>query len=88
MAGRKRVRDVPGFCKRAGAEEIRGHGHILALDRYAGATPKDNDGEPFEQRVGRLAAERAKRQAESRRLDAVIQKNLKSLGFVTQDGIN
>ena len=39
--------DIPGFCKSAAMEEIRGHGHILTPGRYVeveAAACSDNDG--------------------------------------------
>ncbi len=73
--------DVPGFCKSASLDEVRRHGHVLTPGRYVGAPPREDDGEPFEEKMARLAAEWRKQQAEARRLDAAIEENLRSLGF-------
>ena len=73
--------DVPGFCKSATLEEICKHGHVLTPGRYVGAEPQPDDGEPFEKKMIRLTAQWRDQQAESRRLDAAIEANLKTLGF-------
>ena len=73
--------DVPGFCKSAPLEEIRKHGHVLTPGRYVGAAPQEDDGEPFEEKMARLAAQWRNQQSEAERLDAEIEANLKRLGF-------
>ena len=73
--------DVPGFCKSATLEEIRKHGHVLTPGRYVGAAPLEDDGEPFAEKMARLAAQWREQQAEAKRLDAAIEENLRSLGF-------
>ena len=73
--------DVPGFCKSAGLEEIRKHGHVLTPGRYVGAAPQEDDGVPFEEKMAQLAAQWREQQEEARRLDAAIAANLKALGF-------
>ena len=75
--------DVPGFCKSASLEEIRKHGHVLTPGRHVGAEPQPDDGEPFEEKMGRLTTQWREQQAEARRLDAEIEKNLARLGFGT-----
>ena len=47
--------DVPGFCKAATLEEIAAHGFVLTPGRYVGAEDVEDDGEPFEEKMGRLA---------------------------------
>jgi type I restriction enzyme M protein len=44
--------DVPGFCKSAELDEIRGHGHGHGLTpgRYVGAEAAEEDAEPFRKR--------------------------------------
>ena len=73
--------DVPGFCKSASLEEVRGHGHVLTPGRYVGAEPQPDDGEPFEVKMKRLVAELRAQQDEGARLDAAIRANLATLGF-------
>ena len=45
------------------------------------AEAQEEDGEPFEDKMKRLAAQWRKQQAEAARLDAAIEKNLAHLGF-------
>nr|HDM58840.1 SAM-dependent DNA methyltransferase [Bacillota bacterium] len=73
--------DVPGFCKSATVEEIRRHGYVMTPGRYVGVPPSEEDTEPFEEKMARLVAELRERQAEARRLDEAIWKNLENLGF-------
>jgi type I restriction enzyme M protein len=73
--------DVPGFCRSTALEEIRQHGHVLTPGRYVGREAVQDDGEPFAERMTRLAGEWRAQQAEAARLDAQIEANLKALGF-------
>ena len=73
--------DVPGFCKGATLEEIRRHGHVLTPGRYVGAEPQPDDGEPFQEKMSRLAAQWREQRDEAARLDAAIAENLAKLGF-------
>ena len=70
-----------GFCKRAKLDEIRKHGHVLTPGRYVGAAMIEDDGEPFEEKMHRLAATLREQQAEAAKLDAAIAANLKELGY-------
>ena len=78
--------DVPGFCKTATLEEVRKHGHVLTPGRYVGAAPQEDDGEPFEEKMTRLATQWREQQAEAARLDVAIDANLSGLGFEVKDG--
>jgi type I restriction enzyme M protein len=73
--------DVPGFCKSANLEEIRTHGHVLTPGRYVGAEEVEDDGEAFEDKMGRLTQELSGQFAESARLEETIRTNLEGLGF-------
>ena len=73
--------DVPGFCKSDMLDEVRHHNYILTPGRYVGAAEVEDDGEPFEEKMGRLTTELRKQQAEAGKLDNAIQKNLEYLGF-------
>ena len=77
----KLYEDIPGFCKRATLEDIRKHGHVLTPGRFVGAEAADDDGEPFEEKMQRLAATLRQQQTEAARLDAAIAANLKELGY-------
>ena len=73
--------DLPGFCKSATLDEIRKHGHVLTPGRYVGAEAVEDDGEPFDEKMRRLAATLRQQQAEAAKLDAAIAANLKELGY-------
>jgi type I restriction enzyme M protein len=73
--------NVPGFCKATKLEDIRKHGHVLTPGRYVGAEAVEDDGEPFEEKMARLAATLRQQQAEAARLDTAIAANLKELGY-------
>ena len=46
--------DVPGFCKSAKLDEIRGHNHVLTPGRYVGAEDIEDDDVPFAERLRSL----------------------------------
>lgn len=48
--------DVPGFCKAASLDDIRGHNHVLTPGRYVGAADVEDNDEPFEERFAKLGA--------------------------------
>ncbi|RRN55506.1 SAM-dependent DNA methyltransferase [Pseudoxanthomonas sp. SGNA-20] len=75
--------DVPGFCKSATLDEIRKHDYVLTPGRYVGAAAQEDDGEPFAEKMARLAAQWREQRAEAARLDAAIEANLAALGFST-----
>ena len=80
-AGTGEYEDIPGFCRSAPLEEVRKHGHVLTPGRYVGAEPVEDDGEPFEAKMTRIAAEWRAQRAEAVRLDAEIANNLAALSF-------
>ena len=73
--------DITGFCKSATLEKIQKHGHVLTPGRYVGAEAQEDDGEPFEEKMLRLAATLREQQAEATKLDAAISANLKEFGY-------
>ena len=73
--------DVPGFCKSVTLNEIRKHEHVLTPGRYVGIKSQPDDEEPFEEKMGHLILQWTELQAKSKKLDAIITKNMKSLGF-------
>ena len=66
---------------RQGLDDIRKHGHVLTPGRYVGAEAQEDDGEPFDEKLGRLVAQLRGQQAEAAKLDAAIAANLKELGY-------
>jgi len=73
--------DIPGFCKSATLDDIRGHNHILTPGRYVGAAEVEDAGEPFEDKMSRLTAELKKQMEEGAKLDQQIWHNLKEIGY-------
>ena len=76
-----KYKDVPGFCKSASLEEVRTHGYVLTPGRYVGAASREEDDEPFDEKMKRLVAQLREQQAKAARLDAAIAKNLEDLGY-------
>jgi type I restriction enzyme M protein len=73
--------DVAGFCKAAPLAEVRKHGHVLTPGRYVGTEDLEDDGEPFEDKMARLASLLREQQLESLRLDGLIVEALGRVGY-------
>jgi type I restriction enzyme M protein len=73
--------DMPGFCKSASLDDIRKQGHVLTPGRYVGAGAAEDDDEPFDDKMRRLAAILRQQQSEATKLDAAIAANLRELGY-------
>ncbi|MFO0580245.1 MAG: class I SAM-dependent DNA methyltransferase [Polyangia bacterium] len=73
--------DVAGFCKAATTEEIATHGYVLTPGRYVGAAEVEEEGEPFEEKMGRLVGELNAQFAEAARLEKAIRVSLRGLGY-------
>jgi type I restriction enzyme M protein len=73
--------DVPAYCKAAKVDDIRKHSHVLTPGRYVGAEEAEDDGEPFDEKMQRLATTLRAQIDESVRLDAAIAANLRELGY-------
>ena len=73
--------DVPGFCKSATLDDIRGHGYVLTPGRYVGAAAAEDDGEPFAEKMARLTAELRQQTAAAAALEAAIWGSLEGLGY-------
>jgi type I restriction enzyme M protein len=71
--------DVPGFCKAAKLEEIRGHNHVLTPGRYVGAQDIEDDEVPFPERFAALRAKLETQLVESEALSAAISTTLAKL---------
>ncbi|MDZ4854266.1 MAG: class I SAM-dependent DNA methyltransferase [Nitrospirota bacterium] len=73
--------DALGFCKATKLDDIRKHGHVLTPGRYVGAEAAEEDTEPFEEKMKRLATTLREQQTTAKKLDAAIAANLKELGY-------
>lgn len=73
--------DIAGFCKSATKEEVAKHDYVLTPGRYVGAAPLEDDGIPFETKMTEVSQTLYGQMAESAKLDEVIRKNLKGLGY-------
>lgn len=71
--------DVPGFCKSATLEDIRGHGHVLTPGRYVGAAETEEDDVPFEERFAALQEKLETHFEEADRLTAAIRASLRGV---------
>jgi len=79
--GAGKYEDVPGFCKSANSKQIQENGYILSPGRYVGSEAPEEDDEPFQEKMRRLAAALREQMSEGRGLDKTIETNLKELGF-------
>jgi type I restriction enzyme M protein len=73
--------DEAGFCKSATLAEIAAHDYVLTPGRYVGAADIEDDGEAFDEKMGRLVTQLRDQQAEGRRLDTEIATALQGLGW-------
>jgi type I restriction enzyme M protein len=73
--------EIPGFCEATKLKDIRKHSYILAPGRYVSAEEVENDSEPFEEKMKRLAATLRDQTAKAATLDAAIAANLKEIGY-------
>ena len=80
-SGKEEYVDVPGFCKSANFEEIKGHGYVLTPGRYVGAEEIEDDDESFDEKMLHLTAKLDKQFTESAKLEAMIRENLRGLGY-------
>ncbi len=73
--------DEAGFSKSARVEEIARHDFVLTPGRYVGVAEAEGDGEPFEEKMERLAAELREQMDEATELDRRIEDALEGLGY-------
>jgi type I restriction enzyme M protein len=73
--------NIKGFCKAATLDEVREHEYILTPGRYVGIEEVEDDGEPFDEKMGRLTAELAEMFAKSRHLEEKIRAKLGLIGY-------
>ena len=80
--------DIAGFCKVVRLDEVRAAGYALTPRRYVGSEQIEGDGEPFEDKMRRLATELDQQFEQSAALEKSIRNNLRALGFLDALGKN
>lgn len=75
------LEDVKGFCSVATLEDIQKQDYILTPGRYVGIEEQEDDGEPFEDKMNRLASELSDLFAKSHELEDEIREILGAIGY-------
>lgn len=76
-----RYEDVSGFAKAVSTEEIARQSHILTPGRYVGTEAREEDAEPFADKMRRLTATLQTQMEEGARLDQEIRRQLAKVGY-------
>lgn len=72
-------KDISGFCKSVGKEEIMKNSYVLTPGRYVGIAEEEDDGVPFKEKMEKLTGELKQYFGESKKLEKEIEENLKKL---------
>ena len=75
------LEDEKGFCAVVTTQDIAKQDYILTPGRYVGIEEQEDDGEPFEEKMGRLTAELSELFAKSHELEAQIKERLGAIGY-------
>ena len=73
--------DQAGYCKAAKLEDIKANDYVLTPGRYVGVAEEEDDGIPFETKMGDLSKLLKEQMSHSEELDNAIKQNLKLLGY-------
>ncbi len=79
------LEDVKGFCAAVSTEDIAKQDYILTPGRYVGIEEQEDDGEPFEEKMGRLTSELSEMFAKSHELEEEIRRKLGAIGFAMEN---
>ncbi|MEG0893490.1 MAG: class I SAM-dependent DNA methyltransferase [Oscillospiraceae bacterium] len=75
------LEDVKGFCAAVETKDIEKQDFILTPGRYVGIEEKEEDAEPFEEKMARLTSELSDMFVKSHQLEEEIRKNLGAIGY-------
>ena len=75
------LEDVKGFCAAVTTQDIAKQDYILTPGRYVGIEEQEDDGEPFEEKMGRLTSELSDLFEKSHELEKEIRERLEAIGF-------
>lgn len=73
--------DVKGFCAVVETSEIAKHDYILTPGRYVGIEDKEDDGEPFDEKMTRLTGDLSEMFSKSHELEKEIKERLGLIGY-------
>ena len=79
--GEGEYQDIPGLCKVATREEIKGKNYSLTPGAYVGVAAVEDDGVDFAQRMTAIHHELLRLQAESEKLMNTISMNMREMGL-------
>ena len=75
------LEDEKGFCAVVTTQDIAKQDYILTPGRYVGIEEQEDDGEPFEEKMGRLTSELSELFTKSHELEAQIKERLGAIGY-------
>lgn len=73
--------DVKGYCAVKTLDDVSAQDYILTPSRYVGIAEREDDGEPFDEKMSRLTTELSALFAKSRDLEDEIREQLGSIGY-------
>ena len=75
------LEDEKGFCAVVTTQDIAKQDYILTPGRYVGIEEQEDDGEPFEEKMGRLTSELSELFTKSHEIEAQIKERLGAIGY-------
>lgn len=75
------LEDVKGYCAAVTTEDIAKQDFILTPGRYVGIEEREDDGEPFEEKMTRLTGELSQMFRRSHELEGEIRRRLGAIGY-------
>ena len=75
------LEDIKGFCAVKTTEDIAAQDYILTPGRYVGIEDKEEDDEPFGEKMTRLTSELSQMFTKSHELEEEIRKKLGAIGY-------
>ena len=75
------LEDIKGFCAVVETSDIAKQDYVLTPGRYVGIEEKEDDGEPFEEKMGRLTSELSSMFVKSHELEDEIRRKLGAIGY-------
>jgi len=75
------LEDVKGFCAVKTTEDIAAQDYILTPGRYVGIEDKEEDDEPFDEKMTRLTSELSQMFTKSHELEEEIRQKLGAIGY-------